>query len=202
VITISAAILCLTLAQKPAPTILGREFLPTLGLVTLSTEGSRVDVRMDKDGAKREESFDISGLVPHGRITEARCGSWLGEEIAIVLAIREGETTRYRLALSVFGRQRVPDFGGIDGSHYLDPSQLWFLTDPVFESTGEPFRIVAVNDHTNASDAFEITFRRGWLSRIEDSAKLEEKVLFNSCGGYYADVRKYSVFLERGGSPR
>ena len=42
----------------------------------------------------------------------------------------------------------------------------------------------------------------GWIKRIEDAAQIEEKILFNSCGGYYADLRDRSILLERGGAGR
>jgi hypothetical protein len=202
VITISAAILSLSLSQQPAPAILDQRFLPAFGLVTISADESRVNVRMEKDGSRNDRSFDIAGAVPAARITEARCGSWLGEEIAIVLAIRQGETTSYRVALSAFGRLKGIDYRGTPESSFVDPERLWFLTNPIFTSTGEPFRIVAVNDHTGGSDAFELTFRRGWIKRIEEAAKIEEKILFNSCGGHFADLRDRSVLLERGGTGR
>jgi len=198
-----SAFLCVALA-RPAPTVLDQRFLPTHGLVTLAAEGSRLDVRTDQDGSRTDRSFDISALAPDGRILEARCGAWLDHEMVIVLAVQQGETTSYRYALSAFEGTR----GGFEDEnllrHFVDRDQKLFLANPVFTSTGEPFRIVAVNDHTHGSDALEITFRRGWIKRAEDAAKIEEKILFDSCGGFAVEPLQFgrAVLLERGGTPR
>lgn len=195
----------LVLAQAPSTAApLDVRWLPELGLVTLTVEGSRLQVQLEKDGAKTAHPFDVSGLSPEGRITEARCGPWLGQEMVVVLAIQHGETTEYRYALSAF---RVPGGVGLGlsgSNNFVDRDRLWFLANPLFTSTGDPFRIVSVNDHNQGSDSLEITFRRGWIRRQEEAAKIEEKILFDSCGGYVEEplLNNRAVLLERGGSPR
>jgi len=81
-IPMPSALLFLALAQQAAPTVLDQRFLPQFGVVTISAEGSRLDVRTEKDGSKTEHEFAL----PEGRIVEARCGPWLGEHHALVLA--------------------------------------------------------------------------------------------------------------------
>ena len=200
-ITIVSAFLCLALAQQPASTVLDRQYLPELGLATLSAEGPRVNVRLEKDGTTKDFAFEVPG----GRVLEARSGPWLGGEMIVVLSVQEGQTTSYRYALSAFAHLKDRMFESSIFEHFADPDRLWFLTNPLFTSTGEPFRIVAVNDHhPQGDDSLEITFRRGWIKRIEDAAKIEEKILFDSCGGYIAEPLqlRLAVLLERGGPAR
>jgi len=198
--TLLAGLVLAVAVQAPAP--LDVRWVPEFGLVTLSSEGSRIDVRMQKDGTDRRESFGIPGLAAGARILEARCGPWLEKEMVVVLVVQEGATASYRYALSAFSR---PQARGDDAteSHFVDAEHHWFLANPIFTSTGDPYRVVAVNDHTSG-DAFEITFRRGWIKRIEDAAKIEEKTLFDSCGGYIVEPLAFgrAVLLERGGAPR
>jgi len=121
----------------------------------------------------------------------------------IALAVEKGGTTSYPYVLSALAKAGdwIPE---ASLPHFLDPGRHWFLTNPLFTSTGTPFRIVSVNDHNNGSDSFEITFRRGWMKRIEDAAKIEEKILFDSCGGYIADPLQHgmAVLYESPSAPR
>jgi hypothetical protein len=199
-IPMPSALLFLALAQQAAPTVLDQRFLPQFGVVTISAEGSRLDVRTEKDGSKTEHEFAL----PEGRIVEARCGPWLGEQMVIALAVQTGETTSYPYVLSALGKARDWSPEPALLPHFLDPERHWFLTSPVFTSTGTPFRIVSVNDHNNGSDSFEITFRRGWMKRLEEAAKIEEKILFDSCGGYIAEPWRngLAVLYESPSAPR
>jgi hypothetical protein len=180
VIPIPSALLFLAIAQRPAPTVLDQRFLPDFGVVTISAEGSRLDVRMEKDGSKAEQGFEI----PEGRIVEARCGPWLGEQMVIALAVQQGETTSYPYVLSALGKTREWTQDASLLPHFVDPERHWFLTNPLFTSTGTPFRIVSVNDHNHGSDSFEITFRRGWIKHIEDTRRSRRR----SCSTRAADT--------------
>lgn len=188
-ITISAVLLSLALSQQSVPppswcTVRDHQFLPNLGLVTISTEQHRVDVRMEKDGEKRLESFEIPDLGPRDFVQEARCGAWRQNQMVLALSIQQGETVSYRYALSDLGTADATRYGLTYKPGFVDANQHWFLSKPLFTSTGEMYRIVAVNDHLGQGDGLEITFRRGWAESQANSAKVEEKVLLDSCGGY------------------
>ena len=57
----------------------------------------------------------------------------------------------------------------------------WFLSPPLFTSSGAPYRIVDV--HCPGTDALEITFRRGWPNVSKEDIELDEKVFFDTCPG-------------------
>src|SRR5262245_5207348 len=107
-------------------------WLPEFGVVTISAEGSHLDVRTEKDGSKTEYGFEV----PDGRVVEARCGPWLGEQMVIALAVEKGETTSYPYVLSALGKAADRTHDASLLPHFLDPERHWFLTNPLFTSTG------------------------------------------------------------------
>jgi hypothetical protein len=168
-------------------TVRDQRFLPDLGLVTISTEGHRVDVRIEKDGTTKLDGFEIPDLAPNEFVQEARCGAWRRDQIVVALSVQQGESVSYHYALSDLGAPGVTRIDRKNLPGFVDPECRWFLSKALFTSTGRFFRIVAVNDHEGIGDGLEITFRRGWMKRIEDADKFEEKILFDSCGGYWAE---------------
>jgi hypothetical protein len=54
------------------------------------------------------------------------------------------------------------------------------LTDPIFTSTGEPYRIAEV--HCPGADNIEITFRRPF-DQFRNKGLLDEKIYVLPCGG-------------------
>ncbi len=168
--------------EDPAP--LDLDWLPGLGQVSVSAEGHRLRVSVQADASQSVQEFDLDELPSTARINAVKAGPWYGlAGIALVLAIEDGESTEYRLLLSREGR--------FDGdtlrSASLSTGTLgWFLSQPLFSSQGEPYRIVDVHNPGDG-DALEITFRRGWPDLHSRDPRVDEKIFFDSCGGYWPE---------------
>jgi hypothetical protein len=194
----------LALSARAEPVVLDVKWLPELGLVTLRAEAARLDLKIEKDGVERTQSFQLEAP-----IREARSGPWMSQGIVIAVSSEADETTTYRYFLSSKVPTGRPTLGSVD---FAMDHPLWFLSKPIFTSTGERYRIVAVNDHRGAGDALEITFRRGWMKHSAEMGNIDEKILFDSCGGAWSGetlVEGKAVLFESsnlrrdgGGSPR
>ncbi len=167
-----AALLALSARTEAPP--LDVKWLPELGLVTLRADAARLDLSIEKNGVARTQSFQLDAP-----IREARSGAWMGRGIVIALSTEVGETTSYRYLISGTAPTGFPTIGEVD---FRSPSGFWFSSKPIFTSTGERYRIVAVNDHLGPGDGLEITFRRGWMKSAAEREQVDEKILFDSCG--------------------
>jgi hypothetical protein len=167
----------LALSVRTEPVVLDVRWLPELGLVTLRAEDARLDLRIEKEGVEGTQSFQLEAP-----IREARSGPWMGQGMVIAVSTEEGDTTTYRYFLSATAPTGNPTLGSVD---FARDHPLWFLSKPIFTSTGERYRIVAVNDHLGPGDPLEITFRRGWMKSAGEMGKVDEKILFDSCGGIW-----------------
>jgi hypothetical protein len=128
----------LALSARTESVVLDVRWLPELGLVTLRAEDARLDLRIEKDGVEGTQSFQLEAP-----IREARSGPWGGQGMVIAVSTEEGDTTTYRYFLSSKAPTGNPTLGSVDFARY---HPLWFLSKPIFTSTGERYRIVAVND--------------------------------------------------------
>jgi hypothetical protein len=168
----------LALSARTEPVVLDVRWLPELGLVTLRAEDARLDLSIEKEGTSRSQSFQLDA-----QIREARCGPWMTQGMVIAVSTEEGDTTTYRYFLSQKAPTGSPTLGTVD---FARDHPLWSLSRPIFTSTGERYRIVAVNDHLGPGDPLEITFRRGWMKSTSEMEKIDEKILFDSCGGTWS----------------
>jgi hypothetical protein len=187
----------LALSARPDPVVLDVRWLPELGLVTLRAEEARLDLSIEKDGTSRSQSFQLEAP-----IREARSGPWMSRGMVIAVSTEGAETTTYRYFLSSKVQTGDPTLGSLD---FAREQPAWFLSKPIFTSTGERYRIVAVNDHRGPGDSLEITFRRGWMKSTEEMGKIDEKILFDSCGGAWSGetlVEGKSVLFETSKLPR
>ncbi len=185
-ITISSAILCLALAQQPAPTVLDQRSLPALGQVTLRGEGHRMRLELVLADSRRSQDFELDDLPVTARILSGKVCSFVRDGIVIAFSIGEGESTSYHLLLSPKAPTRadpirISDLSAPErGWPSTDSMPAWSLTRAIFVSTGEPYRILDMHDP--GGDSLEITFRRGWPKLGAPDMRMDEKILFDPCG--------------------
>ena len=180
---------------------LHRVWLEPLGKVSVYGEGRRLEIAFEGPSLANEQTFELDELPITARIRAARAGGWMTTGIAVVLAIEDGETTSYHYLLSRELPLRSEPFRSAD----LDGSHGWFfLSKAIFTSTGEPYRIVDVNGNQGQGDPLEITFRRGWVKPHDSKSRVDEKILFDSCGGYSPDPfhRGLAILCEMTPAPR
>jgi hypothetical protein len=169
-------------AEGPVP--LETTWLPGLGRASVSAEGRRLELAIGEGASARAFSLPLDDLPADARIRSAKAGPWMGEAgLAVVLAVESGPSTEYRFLLSgqVEGASARPSSESLRTG-----AQGWFLAKPLFASTGEAYRIVDVHN-PHGGDALEITFRRGWPDLRSPEPRLDEKVFFDSCGGYWPE---------------
>lgn len=149
-----------------------------LGTVSVSAPGERaLSVRVEHAGSVREQRFELDALPAGARVRAATLGAWQNG-VAVGLAIEEGSSTSYRYLISDKAPARPL---ALKSSELVDRNEGWCMSQPLFVSSGAPYRIVEV--HCPGSDALEITFRRGWPSLNAAEPQLDERVLFDSCPG-------------------
>lgn len=175
--TLAAIALSLPLSQigTPAPPskeLLDARWIPSMGVVEVSTvEGRRLEVVARKFGGPEAiEQPQLDWPLPGSRILAARSSQFLGEQgLAIGLAVLHQGVVSYHYLLH---RDLLP------GS---DSDAKWQVSDAIFTSTGDPYRISDV--HCAGGDQIEITFRRGFLRAGRDGKPLDEKIFVNDCPG-------------------
>jgi hypothetical protein len=162
-----------------ASTPLDVGWLPGLGLVTVSTEGGgRFAVALESEGKSRKQVFELDSLPAGANVTTAKIssGRFVGTGVVITLAIEQGPSTAYYyLASSNTPTGDRP----LKSSELNDVTRSWWISKPIFTSTGKPYRIL--DTHVNG-DSIEITFRRGLPNLIKPDGQVDEKVYFDNCG--------------------
>lgn len=103
-----------------------------------------------------------------------------GSVVALVVELAEGFEYRYlcRREARAWGTHRV--------SGPAADSEGWWVSAPLFHANGGAYRIVEV--HSSQSDAFELTFRRGWSVRGNEP-RLDEVLVVDSCPGDFGGAR-------------
>ena len=163
--------------SSPQPVPLDIEWLPSRGKVSASASGRRLDLSIGEVGSNKLLSFNLDALPAGARVLAARVGPWMGSAgIVVAIAVETGASTEYRIFLS---RTLAADDG--------------FLSEPLFTSTGEPYRIVDAHN-PGGGDALEITFRRGWPDLQGPETKVDEKVFFDPCGGYWPQMGRTGLY--------
>jgi hypothetical protein len=182
--SVIAAALLLGLGQVgshrvAASTPLDECWLPGLGHVSVTAEGgARFAVSVESDGKSREQAFELDSLPASATVTAAKIstGRFVGTGGVIALAIGQGSSTAYYyLASSKLPARETP----LKSSELNDVTQSWWISKPIFKSTGRPYRIV---DTHVEGDSIEITFRRGWPNLTMPDGQVDEKVYFDNCG--------------------
>lgn len=163
--------------SSPQPVPLDIEWLPSRGKVSASASGRRLDLSIGEVGSSQLLSFNLDALPAGARVLAARVGPWMGSAgIVVAIAVEAGASTEYRIFLS---RTLAADDG--------------FLSEPLFTSAGEPYRIVDAHN-PGGGDALEITFRRGWPDLAGREPKVDEKVFFDPCGGYWPQMGRAGLY--------
>jgi hypothetical protein len=163
-------------APQPQSQILDSRWIPDIGNVQLSSPGGpRLEVIVrELGGTEAIKQPMLDPLPADARIIEASASRYFGDQgLAIAVVVEHRGTVTYHFLstprLLPVSTPRAPDEPVWRG---------WVFTDPIFTSTDEPYRIVDV--HGGASDAIEITFRRGfkWSKGV-----LDEKIYVHVCPG-------------------
>ena len=182
--TLLAALVLSTAVQAPRQ-VLDHRLLPDFGEVTLSGGGHQLRVEIRTEDSTRSQDFELDELPGTARIRAGRINAFVRGGLVAAFSIEDGEKTSYHLLLSMDAQPaantvRISDLAA---SAEGIPS-AWRMTRAIFVSTGEPYRIVEVND--TGGDGLEITFRRGW-PKLErpDLLRIDEKVLYSNCGLAY-----------------
>ncbi len=174
-------------ASTPAAALepIDSRWIQGIGTVELSTTGGpRLTVKIrDAAGSTTVRNLVLDLLDPKSVVVEAHAASFLAKEgLVIGLAALAGETTSYhsllihRLADEPADARTNRRDGPGDRAH-------WWLTTPIFTSTGERYRIVDV--HNPGGDSIEITFRRGYADPRDRNGNphVDEKIYVNVCPG-------------------
>ena len=138
-----------------------------LFLLKMSGTSLRVDVQRGQAGPAT--TFALS-ILPEGEtLVEGRVVPWSvagGSDAALVVMVLERAGGHvYRFVMNPFERE----------------ASTSFLSEPLFESEGEPWRIVEVRATGSTADGLEITFRRGQVTEKGVSPDYEERVYIDSC---------------------
>jgi len=120
----------------------------------------------------------LAGLPEGARLHAAEAARLMesGTVVALVIEVADGFEYRYLCRREA---------GGWDARAVIGPPQEndgWWLSAPLFREAGQAYRIVEV--HASQSDAFELTFRRGWPVRGSE-VRLDEILVVDSCPGYF-----------------
>lgn len=153
--------------------------IPKLGRVSVSTEGgARFTVAVESNGQSREQAFELDALPASANVTAAKIasGRFVGTGVVIALAIEQGPSTAYYYLASL--KMPVGETP-LKTSELNDVTQSWWISKPIFTSTGKPYRIV--DTHVDG-DSIEITFRRGWPNLTKPDGQVDEKVYYDNCG--------------------
>jgi hypothetical protein len=153
--------------------------IPKLGRISVSSVGgSRFSVAIEADGKSREQAFELDSLPANAKVIAAKisCGRFLETGVVIALAIDEGSSTAYYYLAS--SKMPARDTA-LKSRELVDVTRSWWLSKPVFTSTGDPYRLVETRVQ---GDAIEITFRRGWPKLTTPDGQVDEKVYFDNCG--------------------
>jgi hypothetical protein len=169
IIAAIALSLPLTQSQAPAKQMLDTRWIPSIGIVELSTTGRRLEVVVrERTASMRQPTLDA--LPSDARIVDARSSQYLGDDgLLIGLAVEHRGSVSYHYLTN---RGMRPNSES--------PSE-WQLSEPIFTSTGDRYRITDV--YCAGADQIEITFRRGHLRAGRDGKPLDEKIYVNDCPG-------------------
>lgn len=165
------------------PALLDSRWIDGIGTVELSTPGGpQLTVKISNaTGSTSTRVLDLDLANPGASVVEARSSSFIAKEgMAIGLAIQIGETTSYH-SLLIHRLADVPGNARVNVPGRPDAPIHWWLTKPIFTSTGDRYRIVDV--HNPESDSVEITFRRGYVDTRRGDPRLDEKIYVNTCPG-------------------
>lgn len=139
-------------------------------LYRVDADGERsLVLTVERAGEASRRRFELTDLPEGARIVGARVAPWLpagGSDEAIVALVVQ---TASGHAYHYFHDALVADGG---------PP---LLSDPIFVSEGEPFRIVELRVAGTTGDAIEITFRRGSFRSDESTSRVEERVFLDDC---------------------
>jgi hypothetical protein len=103
-----------------------------------------------------------------------------GTVVALVVELAQGFEYRYLC------RREARAWGTHAVSGRSEESDGWWTSVPLFQADGGAYRIVEV--HPSQSDAFELTFRRGWPLRGNEP-RLDEVLVVDSCPGNFGGDR-------------
>jgi hypothetical protein len=164
---------------------LDSRWIQGIGTVELSTTGGpRLTVKIrDAVGSTTVRHLELDVLDPKSVVVEAHAASFIANEgLVIGLAAQTGETTSYH---SLLIHRLADEPGDVRTNRRDGPSDRahWWLTKPIFTSTGERYRIVDV--HNPNGDGIEITFRRGYANPLDRNGNphVDEKIYVNVCPG-------------------
>jgi hypothetical protein len=165
---------------------LDARWIPGIGTVELSTAGGpRLTIKIrDSAGASTVRNLDLDVLDPNSVVVEARAASFIAKEgLVIGLAAQTGDTTSYHSLLIHRLADEPADARTTRTNRRDGPSGRahWWLTTPIFTSTGERYRVVDV--HNPGSDSIELTFRRGYVDTRRGEPRMDEKIYVNDCPG-------------------
>ena len=180
---LSIAALALTVSLAP-PVMLDSRSVPGIGAVELATAGGphlTLTIR-DASGSTSTRTLDLEVLSPDAVVVEAHASSFIATEgIVIGLAAQTGDTTSYH-SLFIHKLADEPGNARTNEPTPVEGRAHWWLTKPIFTSTGDRYRIIDV--HNPGGDSIEITFRRGFVEvRGTDAPRIDEKLYVNICPG-------------------
>ncbi len=183
------ALALLPLLQNPAPApragapadpaALARTWIPALGEVRVDAlGGTRLRVAILGEDPRTVE-LELEGFAAGARIRAAAAGDFLGTDVALALALEQGDTLTYHFLVHR-PIEASPELVRVSSGATRDH---WYLSPALFESTGDPYRIVDL--HCPGGDALEITYRRGFprISGLPRPIEVDEKLYFDACPG-------------------
>ena len=161
----------------------------------------RLRFGMEREGTLAHHDLDLDALPENARLLTAQLGAFGDEGLAVLLAIESGAEVQYRYLFTpgdpLRGELVAGDAFAAAGA---GPENPWSLSEPLFTSSGEPYRLVEI--HNPGGDSLEMTFRRGSLQGVRDrSAALgvDERIIHDVCpmSGALQPGRSTSAVVER-----
>jgi hypothetical protein len=129
-------------------------------------------LRLEQDG--RQSVLTLAELPAGARLQAAEAARLLETGTVVALVAQVGQGFEYRYLC----RREAGEWGVRQVAGAPPASDGWWLSAPLFAAPGEAYRIVDV--HASESDAFELTFRRGWPSVRGDEVRLDEVIVPSS----------------------
>jgi hypothetical protein len=132
-------------------------------------------LQLEQDG--RQSVLTLTELPEGARLQAAEAERLLESGTVVALVVQVGPGFEYRYLC----RREAGGWGARQVAGEPQASDGWWLSAPLFAEPGDAYRIVEV--HSSGSDAFELTFRRGWPSVHGDEVRLDEVIVADPCPG-------------------
>jgi hypothetical protein len=155
----------------------------------------------ERGGASAHHDLELDALPEGARLLAVQLGAFVDKGLAALLAIESGTDVQYRYLFTpgdpLRGELVAGDAFAAMGAV---PENPWSLSEPLFTSSGEPYRLVEI--HNPGGDSLEMTFRRGSMQGIRDRSValgVDERIIHDVCptAGELAPWRSTSTVVER-----